>query len=53
MPCAVSINGEELVVISGYGHSGYGFVYCFIWLILVNVPIFIKNYLAIIEFHFI
>ena len=50
----LSRGGEELVVISGYDHFGCCFyVYCFIWLMLVNVPIFTKNYLAIVDFHFI
>ena len=50
----VQKNGEELVVISGYGHFGSCFyVYCFIWLILVNVPILITNYLALVDFYFI
>ena len=52
IPCAVSINGEELVVISGYGHFGCCFyVYCFVWLILVNVPMLIMYYLAIVDLH--
>ena len=49
IPCAVSINGEELVV-SGYGHFGCCFYY-FVWLILVNVPVLVKYYLAIFGLH--
>ena len=42
------------MVISGYGHPGCCFyVYCFIWLILVNLTIPIKKYLTLVNFSFI
>ena len=45
----VSSNEEELVM-SGYGHFDLCFyTYCFVWLILVNFPILINNYLAIVD----
>ena len=53
MPCTVSINKEEFVAISDYGQFWCCFyVYCFISLILVHVPILINNYLAIVDFYF-